>query len=654
MMQISGRTLSVVLLAACAGLNSYAVTAQQVIPREQLKVVYVDSQETVSRHGLAQSAIDGNPRTIWHTQWYSSDPKPPHEIQIDLSKIKTVSAMRYLPRQDGYSYGSIADYVIQVSQDRRAWIEVARGRFDRTRTEKRVPFKALNARYLKLVALSEVNGGPWASAAEFLVEEVISRLSPTSTTAPPATSPSNPPAAEAKNDAVDWASRIANASGTVRFVSTAEQFNTAAAISRPGDVVVVKNGTYAGWKLSIRSRGTAEQPIIYTAQTPGGVTFTGSQQNALVVYGEHNIVGGFRFSNCGGYFVRFIGAKYNRFTDSSFTRCSGNAPADRILEVYGGSNDNRFDHLIFDDNRSIGFGILLPRAGVDSFAPSLRNRVDHNTFKNVSRRADGGMSPPLQIGQWLGEDKGIWPDSSTLVEHNEFRNINGQAVNSKSNGEIYRNNRFYQVAWEALSLRGGDNKVVEGNYFENVKIPIQAYGRNHRIINNVMIKPEIGVLLPKWGNYQISAGGKISTSPASGNMLVAHNTITDCRYSAVELGRTWGYVRPGWVVATGMPVGNKIVNNVFACGSGTLFHHIDSRSTEVRNNLFYATGGAKAGFIGYQAIEAAPSLDASYAPRAGSVLIDAGLRSLGISDDAAGNSRQWGMAPDIGAYEYRP
>jgi hypothetical protein len=43
---------------------------------------------------------------------------------------------------------------------------VATGTFNSDRTEKRIAFPAKAARYIRFVALSEINGQPWASVAE--------------------------------------------------------------------------------------------------------------------------------------------------------------------------------------------------------------------------------------------------------------------------------------------------------------------------------------------------------------------------------------------------------------------------------------------------------------------------------------------------------
>ena len=59
--------------------------------------------------------LDGNPKTFWHTQWDAAKPKPPHQLVIDLGRDETITALRYLPRQDGLPNGRIREFRVYVS-----------------------------------------------------------------------------------------------------------------------------------------------------------------------------------------------------------------------------------------------------------------------------------------------------------------------------------------------------------------------------------------------------------------------------------------------------------------------------------------------------------------------------------------------------------
>ena len=146
------------------------------IPQEQLSIVSVDSEEleVEGEDGSAKNAIDGSPDTIWHTEWWRTDPDYPHEIVIDLGSLYEVTGFRYLPRQDQWPNGTVADYSFFVSEDGLSWNQVATGTFTGdARAEKEVLFPQKTGRFVRFVALSEINGNPWTSAAEVSILRLI-------------------------------------------------------------------------------------------------------------------------------------------------------------------------------------------------------------------------------------------------------------------------------------------------------------------------------------------------------------------------------------------------------------------------------------------------------------------------------------------------
>ncbi|MGW8227266.1 MAG: discoidin domain-containing protein, partial [Gammaproteobacteria bacterium] len=144
------------------------------IPQSGWSVQYVDSEELSGQDGAASNVFDGDPLTMWHTQWQGASPGYPHELQVDLGAFYEVDGFRYLPRKDnGNTWdqnGRIAGYEFYVSADGVSWgAPVASGVFANDGTEKEVPFAPETVRYVRLVGLSEVNGNPWASMAELNV-----------------------------------------------------------------------------------------------------------------------------------------------------------------------------------------------------------------------------------------------------------------------------------------------------------------------------------------------------------------------------------------------------------------------------------------------------------------------------------------------------
>lgn len=77
-----------------------------------------DSSETIDNPG---NAIDGNPASLWHSQWDGASPPPPHSFIVDLGAPAVVRGFRYLPRQDRVSNGTIARFRFYTSNDGLQW-----------------------------------------------------------------------------------------------------------------------------------------------------------------------------------------------------------------------------------------------------------------------------------------------------------------------------------------------------------------------------------------------------------------------------------------------------------------------------------------------------------------------------------------------------
>ncbi|NOY79948.1 MAG: sulfatase-like hydrolase/transferase [Kiritimatiellaeota bacterium] len=137
------------------------------IPRAEYRIARVSSESRFNGK-LAVNAIDGAPRSIWHTRWKGQPAKPPHEIVLDLGGEHTVSGIRYLARQDSGWNGGFKDVEIHVGNDpdRFPARPAAVCTFRKTKKPQEVRFAPTRGRYVGIRILSEINGGIWASAAE--------------------------------------------------------------------------------------------------------------------------------------------------------------------------------------------------------------------------------------------------------------------------------------------------------------------------------------------------------------------------------------------------------------------------------------------------------------------------------------------------------
>ncbi len=146
--------------------STVTVTVQgDTLPQTGWTLLYVDSEETVGEDGAGENAFDDDINTKWHTEWYSSDPVHPHEIQIDLGNFYEIFAFRYLSGQEN---GRVANYEFYVSTDGVNWGEpVVSGSLPNDSSEQEISFPSVACRYIRFVALSEVNTNPWTVMSEF-------------------------------------------------------------------------------------------------------------------------------------------------------------------------------------------------------------------------------------------------------------------------------------------------------------------------------------------------------------------------------------------------------------------------------------------------------------------------------------------------------
>jgi len=118
----------------------------------------------------ARNVLDGDPATIWHTPWGDAAKPFPHELVVELARPANLRGLKLLPRQD-MSNGWIKGYQVYVSRDGKQWGQpAAEGEFSPGAELQTVRFaKAVEARFIKLVARSSFEGQPFASLAELEV-----------------------------------------------------------------------------------------------------------------------------------------------------------------------------------------------------------------------------------------------------------------------------------------------------------------------------------------------------------------------------------------------------------------------------------------------------------------------------------------------------
>lgn len=140
------------------------------------KDIPIQDVSSPNAHGsdVAANVLDGNPATLWHTNWNPADNagRADHYITMDLGISCEVDGLRYLPRQAGSVNGNITKYRIEFSEDGENWGEPVTGTWTSEYKWKNTTFKSRQARYIRLFSLdslSDQDKKEFSSAAEIRI-----------------------------------------------------------------------------------------------------------------------------------------------------------------------------------------------------------------------------------------------------------------------------------------------------------------------------------------------------------------------------------------------------------------------------------------------------------------------------------------------------
>ena len=130
---------------------------------------WIVSADSSDISDLPANAIDGDPKTLWHSRWQETVAPLPHTFTVDLGSPLKLSAFRYLPRQDATTNGTIGEYRLYVSDDGVEWGEaVASGDFRSTGTalgEKLVAFAARTPNHAPMMTTPQAQSTPMGQRA---------------------------------------------------------------------------------------------------------------------------------------------------------------------------------------------------------------------------------------------------------------------------------------------------------------------------------------------------------------------------------------------------------------------------------------------------------------------------------------------------------
>lgn len=125
------------------------------------------SSENRNNNRLAKMAFDANPATWWHTGLGVDPQMNPHEMVVDLGQVVEIKAIRYMARQDDSFNGTFKTCEITFSETlKETTASPVKIEFKKTRNVQNVKIPVQRGRYVRIRPLKEIDGNPWASAAE--------------------------------------------------------------------------------------------------------------------------------------------------------------------------------------------------------------------------------------------------------------------------------------------------------------------------------------------------------------------------------------------------------------------------------------------------------------------------------------------------------
>jgi Chondroitinase B len=309
-----------------------------------------------------------------------------------------------------------------------------------------------------------------------------------------------------------------------------------------GDLIILTNGVYtSSATININRQGTAQNPIVISADTIGGAEIRGSASFSLNSPAAFVVIRGFRLTHSIGTVQVRAGTSNCRITRNVF-QLTGEG---RYLLVSG--DDCEVDHNTFQNKSTPGQMFSIHGPGSSGMAQ--RTWVHHNLFQNfTSIGGNGGET--LQIGL---SGRSL-TDAHTLVENNLFVMCNGEneLISNKSSANTFRYNTIRDSTSGELTLRHGNDCVVHSNFFIN-SAGLRFFGDDHKIYSNYFEECDPGIQIGNGGTN--IPPGELTGHDRPDRVRVSFNTLINNNRSVIMPGRTNG------LGATDLVFSNNIIQS---------------------------------------------------------------------------------------------
>ena len=260
----------------------------------------------------------------------------------------------------------------------------------------------------------------------------------------------------------------------------------------PGDVVVLKNGTWKDARLFVKKGGSVKKPLVIRAETPGGVIFSGN--SSIEFDAPYVTLDGILFQN--GSFVEkgnksksvvtFL-SHHGSLVNSAIIDFNPSSPQDQYYWVFFTGANNTVSKCYFKGKTN-----MSPLIGNDNLDAAKNNSVLGCYFKDIPLSDVNGREIIRVWGYGKSGDTGPGGAFFT-IEGNLFEHADGEGgeiISLKSNrNKVLRNTIVATEGW--LNIRQGHYNLVEGNVIlgNGVKkaYGLRMSGQYNEVKNNLLV-----------------------------------------------------------------------------------------------------------------------------------------------------------------------
>ncbi len=376
------------------------------------------------------------------------------------------------------------------------------------------------------------------------------------------------------------------------LVSTIPQLEAAITDAKPGDVIIMNDGTWTDAVINFDSKATPSGPIILKAKTPGKVILNGSSK--LIFSSPYLMAEGLCFK--GGALkgtnsqnaekVVLFASERCRLKNSAIIDYNPKYFSTYYYWVFFSGSHNRMDNCTFIGKNNLGPVVGNDYSGLPGGKDAKYNRVDHCYFKDIPYKDHNDREIFRIWGVGRSEETSMNGAFFSIL-YNLFDHADGEGseiISLKSNYNAVKYNTFRDCRG-AIVLRSGNFNRVESNFIFGGNIKgtqgIRVAGRGQNVMNNYICNIDGDGLILMAGEYIDTAltsgykpvlrdGTKLGRVPRYSQVAIgmfANNTFVNVKGTDIVLGA--GYMRD-WPESQRvlLPEDNSFLNNIIFKSKG--------------------------------------------------------------------------------------